>query len=96
MPKVVRQGDICTGHGCWPPRPSVSGSPNVFVNGRPVVRVTDGWAAHTCPTIPETHASTQATGSATVFANGLPVARVGDSIACGSSNAQGSPNVFAG
>lgn len=96
MPAAVRLGDVCTGHGCWPARPSVSGSPNVFINGKPAVRVDDAWAAHTCPAIPETHASTQATGSATVFVNGKPLARVGDSIACGSTNAAGSPNVFAG
>jgi uncharacterized Zn-binding protein involved in type VI secretion len=58
--------------------------------------VGDGWAAHTCPAIPETHASTQATGSATVFVNGRALARMGDAIACGSANATGSPNVYAG
>ena len=32
MPAVTRKGDICTGHECFPPRSSTSGSPNVFVN----------------------------------------------------------------
>lgn len=93
---VVRLSDTCTGHGCWPPRPNVQASPNVLVNGRGAHRVGDAWAAHTCPAIPETHASVQATGSSTVFVNGKALARVGDSIACGSSNATGSSNVFAG
>lgn len=96
MPAVVRLGDSCTGHGCWPPRSNSSASSDVLINGKGAHRVGDAWAAHTCPSIPQTHASTQATGSATVFINGKPLARVGDSIACGSSNAQGSPNVFAG
>jgi uncharacterized Zn-binding protein involved in type VI secretion len=96
MPAAVRLGDVCTGHGCWPPRSNSSASGDVFINGKGAHRVGDGWSAHTCPSIPETHASSQATGSATVFVNGRPLARVGDSIACGSSNAQGSSNVFAG
>ncbi|MHC3749329.1 PAAR domain-containing protein [Stutzerimonas stutzeri] len=96
MPAVSRRGDNCTGHGCWPARPSTEGSPNVFINGIAAHRQGDAWAAHTCPTIPETHASALAAGSATVFANGKQLARIGDPVACGSSVAQGSPNVFAG
>lgn len=96
MPAVSRLGDTCTGHGCWPPRPSTGASPNVRVNGIAAHRQGDAWAAHTCPAIPETHASVLAAGSATVFANGKQLARIGDPVACGSSIAQGSANVFAG
>lgn len=96
MPAVSRLGDQCTGHGCWPPRPSTGASPNVFINGIAAHRQGDAWAAHTCPTIPETHDSVLAAGSATVFVNGKQLARIGDPVACGSSVAQGSPNVFAG
>lgn len=96
MPAVTRKGDNCTGHGCWPPRPSTGASPNVFVNGIAVHRQGDAWAAHTCPTIPETHASVLAAGSGTVFVNSKPIARIGDPVACGSNVAAGSPNVFAG
>jgi len=96
MPAVSRLGDNCTGHGCWPPRPSTGASPNVRVNGIAVHRQGDAWAAHTCPTIPETHASVLAAGSTTVRVNGKQLARIGDPVACGSSIAQGSANVFAG
>ena len=96
MPAVTRLGDDCTGHGCWPPRPSVAGSPNVYVNSRAAHRQGDAWAAHTCPDLPETHASVLAAGSATVFANGKQLGRIGDPVACGSSVAEGSGNVFAG
>lgn len=96
MPAVTRKGDVCTGHGCWPPRGSTGGSGNVFVNGIPVHRQGDGWGAHTCPAIPETHASSLASGSGTVYANGKQVGRVGDQVACGSSVAAGSGDVFAG
>ena len=46
MPGVVRLGDISAGHSCYPPRPCVEASGNVFVNGRGVHRVGDAWAVH--------------------------------------------------
>nr|WP_286946255.1 PAAR domain-containing protein [Pseudomonas sp. UBA6718] len=95
MPAVSRLGDQCTGHGPWPPRPSTGASPNVYVNGIAVHRQGDSWAVHCSPT-PACHASELAEGSATVFVNGKPIARIGDPVACGSSVAQGSANVFAG
>lgn len=93
-PPVTRLGDSCTGHGCFPPRPSVSASPNVFANGIPVHRQGDAWAVHCCG--PACHGSVLAMGSSTVFANGIPVGRIGDPVACGSFVMTGSPNVFAG
>lgn len=93
---VARLGDICTGHGCWPPRSNVQGSPDVFVNNLPWHRQGDAWAPHTCPDIPETHASVLANGSPTVFINGKQAGRVGDPVACGGLVATGSPNVFCG
>jgi len=94
MPAAVRLTDLCTGHGCWPPRANAGASPDVFANSLGAHRVDDPWQPHTCPAIPETHASIQATGSPDVFVNGRAWARLGDAIACGSSNATGSPNVF--
>ncbi len=95
MPPVTRLGDDCTGHGCFPPRPSVSSSPNVYANGIPVIRVGDAYAAHGC-SICSSHTGDLASGSATVFVNGLPVGRIGDSVTCGSSVAVGSPDVIIG
>ena len=95
MPAVTRLGDICTGHGCFPSRPSTGGSPNVSCNGIPVHRVGDSWAAHGCA-VCATHGSILAAGSSTVSVNGKPLGRIGDSVACGSSVATGSTNVFAG
>lgn len=96
MPAVTRLGDACTGHGCWPPRPSAAASPDVFVNGIAAHRQGDAWAAHTCPTIPETHASVLAAGSSSVYVNGKQLGRIGDPVACGSAVAAGSADVFAG
>ncbi|WP_447928393.1 PAAR domain-containing protein [Vreelandella sp. EE27] len=90
MPAATRIGDMCTGHSSCSPRPSVSGSPDVFVNGIASHRVSDAWARH-C-----SHESVLAAGSKTVFVNGRPKGRVGDPVACGSLVATGSTNVFVG
>lgn len=94
MPAVSRKGDVCSGHSCFPPRPSTEGSSDVFVNGIGVHRQGDGWAVHTCGD--NTHDGTLASGSSTVFANGLQIGRIADPISCGSVVAQGSEDVFAG
>lgn len=95
MAAVARLGDYCTGHGCWPPRPGIEASDDVFVNGIAVHRLTDAWAVHCCPS-DGCHPGEVANGSATVFVNGKNIARVGDSVACGSLIAEGSRNVNAG
>ncbi len=99
MPAVTRLGDICTGHECFPPRNSTSGSPNVFVNSIPAHRQGDSWLAHTCthPDVPHgTHGGSLASGSSTVYVNNRQLGRIGDPVSCGSSVAAGSTNVFAG
>jgi len=97
MPAATRLGDTCTGHGPWPARANTSASPDVFVNGRGWHRAGDGWAVHCRPgPDPACHSSALGAGSASVFVNGSPAGRVGDAVACGSSAASGSANVFAG
>ena len=92
---VVRVGiDVCTGHDGFDPRPAVTGSPDVFCDGYPVVRVGDQWMVHT-----DHHSSHDGQGiggSSTVFCNGLPVMRSLDPINCGSVVAIGSTDVFCG
>jgi uncharacterized Zn-binding protein involved in type VI secretion len=90
---VARLHDICTGHGCFPSRPNVQASPNVFVNSRGAHRQTDAWNVHCCGGC---HSSILAAGSSTVFVNSLELGRVGDPVECGSQVATGSPNVFCG
>lgn len=91
MPAAVRKGDVCTGHQCYPSRPNVAGSPNVFVNGIPSHRQGDGWSVHCCIYC---HGGNAASGSPNVFVNGRPKCRIGDAVSCGSRMASGSPNVF--
>lgn len=93
MPAVTRLGDNCTGHGCFPPRPSTSASSNVFVNNIKVHRQGDSWDTHCCGS--SCHPSNLAAGSSTVYVNGKQIGRIGDPVACGSAVAVGSGNVFA-
>ncbi len=48
MPAVTKFGSECSGHACWPPRPNIQGSPNVFVNGIAAHRQSDAWSTHCC------------------------------------------------
>ncbi len=95
MPAVTRVGDNDTGHDACPPTALASGSPNVFVNGIPVGRVSDPYEPHGCPVHPP-HVGHIADGAPHVFVNGLKVGRIGDPVDCGGSVAVGSPNVFVG
>lgn len=93
MAGVARIHDQCTGHDCFSARASVSASSDVFVNGLGAHRVGDAWDVHTCIS---SHDSVLAAGSSTVRVNGRALGRIGDIIACGSSVATGSMNVFSG
>ena len=105
MPAVTRVGDstagVCNvGLPCCPHGRSGTnsvGSPNVFVNGQPLHRLTDTGPCN-CP-----HGGTFASnsGSSSVFVNGKPATRIGDTTVCQScgqsgSHVAGSPNVFVG
>ncbi|MGA4071400.1 PAAR domain-containing protein [Ralstonia pseudosolanacearum] len=81
----------------WAPRhvtgSLISGSFNVFVNGRPAVR------AHLSQGICSDHPGSPqlvAQGSSTVFINGQPAARMEDMLTCSAVISAGSPNVFIG
>ena len=91
---AARQGDTCSGHGCFPPRASDTGSDNVFINGIPALRSGDHFVLHTCGD--DVHDGNVSSGSSSVFVNGQPLALIGSTISCGSVVAQGSDNVFVG
>lgn len=89
-----RHTDNCTGHGCWPPRPLASGSPNVYTNNLQQARVTDPYVPHCCGA--PCHGGRIADGSETVFTNFLKTARQTDPVDCGSRCDEHSPDVFTG
>ncbi|MEY1554067.1 PAAR domain-containing protein [Yoonia sp. R2331] len=94
MPAASRKGDICVGHGCFPPTPSIAGSPNVSIDGIPALRKGDAVAPHGCSNCPP-HGRSVSAGSPTVFVNGRPLARIGDGVDCGGSVSAGSGTVTA-
>ena len=74
-----------------------TGSPNVFVNGKPMASVGDTSTPHLRPGTPcPAHVAAINQGSGTVFVNGRPVARIGDSLAGCTVVATGSTDVFTG
>jgi uncharacterized Zn-binding protein involved in type VI secretion len=94
MAKASRKGDICNGHGCFPPTPSVAGSGDVFIDKIPALRKGDAVAPHGCSNCPP-HGRAVSAGSPSVYVNGKPLARVGDGVDCGGSVAVGSGTVEA-
>lgn len=76
--------------------PAIIGSPNVYVNNMPALRVSDlGMHAACCG--PNMWTATQ--GSSVVYINGMKAHRKGDEdMHCGAMGklTQGSPNVFVG
>lgn len=76
--------------------PALKGSPDVFVNNMPAMRVGDKGLHKVCC---DGNNWKVAKGSGTVFINGIAAARVGDMTShCGGIGkvAKGSPNVFTG
>ena len=70
---------VLTGHGCDTTTKTDQCSPNVFVNGKGLVRSGDLNLSHLFPFGPcIPHTVPLSTFSSTVFANGRGVARLGD------------------
>ena len=81
MPSVTRLGDLGSGHGCFPPRVSTSGSSNVFVNNIAWSCQGDVNTVHLLPGAPcPSHQRPIAIGSTTVFVNDVGAGRIGYSI----------------
>lgn len=86
MPGIARDAGTDAAGGAI-----IQGSSNVFVEGKPIVRIGDAVAGHGRGP----HAApVMAAGSGNVKANGIGVSRAGDSASCGHP-ASGSGTVFA-
>ena len=97
MQGATRLGDQNTGHDDCLPVSLISGSPSVYVDGRPVGRVGDIYAPHECQEHP-IHQGHISSGSSSVFANGFGVGRIGDVVDCPATCtiAEGSSTVLVG
>jgi len=94
MPGAARRYDMCSGHGCFPPRITRNGSSDVIVNGRGWHRQLDGWDIHCCKK--NCHPGILRSGSKTVIVNGRQAGRIFDPISCGSVVKTGSTDVIVG
>ena len=95
MPSASYHIAKTAGHANFPPTTSISGSPDVFINGGSAINVGSPFNIH-CDSNPTCHAPSASTGSGSVFINGQPACRIGDNLDCGDSLASGSNNVFIG
>ncbi len=95
MKRAARRGDHCTGHDDCSARPAQRGSPDVTVDDRAVLRVTDPFVQHGCAAHPP-HPGKVEKGSSTVTINDKAAARIGDPIDCGSTIKTGSTDVYIG
>lgn len=94
MPKPIRANiDLSQGH-CHPPTFSLVGSPDVIINGYPVVRIDDNYSQTHCCGIACHQMGLALGGSTTVFANGKGIHRDGDKISCGDVGDNGSSDVL--
>ena len=95
MARIIRKGvDLSQGH-CYSPKVCLTGSPDVYIEGHPVVRagVDNYTQIHNCGS--HKHNMGYASqGSPNVFVNGAPMHRSGDLIQCGDRGFNGSISVF--
>jgi len=94
MPDVTLKGHLCTGHGCWPARPSIEGEPRFTVGGIPVHLQGQAWADHCCED--DCHGGVLKTGASRFTVGGRQLGRVGDPVSCGSQVAEGDPRFTVG
>ncbi len=70
-------------------------SPNVYINGKAVIRQGDAWQNHVVGE--DTHSGPSISiGSTTVYINNKAAGRYGDSLSCGATVTSGSSNVYIG
>lgn len=97
MPGAARLSDVSTGHNCYPSRPNIQASTDVFINNRGAHRQSDAWAVHCRKCFPKKcHGGNLASGSPTVYTNNLQQGRIFDSVSCGDRVATGSSDVIVG
>lgn len=91
MTGAVRIGDMDSGHGCFPPRPVITGYSKVLIEGIPASGIGDVLPPHCCG--PVCHPGNLASGSTKVKIGGRALSKIGDVVSCGSFMISGSTKV---
>ena len=95
MPAVVLDGNISTGHGCFPPTAISASASKTYVNGIKVALHGDTHASHSCgTTVHPTSSRNGISGASKTYIESKKPLRIGDSIGCGDAEGQGSANTF--
>jgi len=97
---IARLGDMCSGHGCWPPRANIEASEDVICNNKGVHCEGHAWEIHCCPADDDDedddcHDGVLAGGSEIVIVNNRRVGRCEDEVSCGSTVETCSEDTFA-
>ncbi|WP_413113433.1 PAAR domain-containing protein [Thaumasiovibrio sp. DFM-14] len=90
MAGIALLQSVCSGHGGYNPRPSITGQPQFLVNGVPVMATGDLFTLHFRPDSPPCGPGS-AHGTSKLMINGKPAAKIGDAVSCGSSITTGQP-----
>ena len=102
MPAIALEGQLSTGHGCWPPTPCIGPySSTVRINGKRVqLKGVSMYESHTCNKVTHPsqnrHVIADPEKEDTIFIEGIAAAMIGDLIECGDRVAKGSDDVFGG
>lgn len=83
---------LCTGHSCFPPRPSKTGAKSVYINDTPAHRIGDEWFPHCC--YGSCHPAVTLTGTSRMWTEDIPQSCVTDIVGCGGNIMTGSLDVF--
>jgi len=95
MVTVVLEGDLCSGHGKFPPRPSLLAVNQKFkINGKAALCVGDKFETHCSSS--SCHDGTVITGNSKFTIGGKAVAVTGSQLDCGSTIPEGSSNLTIG
>lgn len=100
MPGIALEGQMSTGHDCFPPS-SAQGpyTTTSFIGGKRIqIRGVTKYTPHTCNRSTHPDQNSQRIvidpGGSTFFFEGMPVAMIGDMIDCGDAIAEGAESAF--
>ena len=98
MPAIALEGQMSTGHGCFPPTAAIGPyTTKSTIGGKAIqLRGVTMYATHVCgnTTHPSSARKVTDPGGSTFFLEGKPVAFIGDPIDCGDMVGEGASSSF--